>query len=556
MSKSPAQVIENSPTSQDVAKFEGRQVRVTRSRAQKTVEDAVNISPSVGRKRRRGGMKNRDAEANDIGKSEVLEMGEREDVKNGDDKVDGGLNGRQLRSRKIVTQQESKLRKGKGGDEVHLFDEISEKSDAGCEDSKSKNIRKQPKRNARKEHQSVILSSEAEMVEVVSRVTRQSRASTETSEVKTVGVQGVREEVLPLKEPRKGRGKNALRQNDVPQRVSAESNVIAVGGAAAEKPLRRSRRNAEKICDGIATSITSGTQVRKVQEQSERDIAVEEPPKCLRGYSYRRKSVVAQSGKGENNEESLKKETNKRNRITELDAIVEHSDEVEKAKCVFTSQDQVPLGRSRCKTVILNPPALTDADLKNKEDADKMQQLRAPYIVKDMTEEFPRNSSQRVVAIKGQGKKQQMQEPTLEEEKTSLVEHHPATEKPQRRSNCGASDTAKRVISDQERSEDYPGNADFIHESFLIYEENTGVVKSNEEIMIHDGTSKGEKKHQSRLSLNIADSTDYSNLVEPRMVDFESNGIKIVSPEIISVVNVFPSASQADLSGKFMYSLY
>ncbi|XWS24944.1 hypothetical protein CRYUN_Cryun27aG0028200 [Craigia yunnanensis] len=454
LSKNPAQIIVSAPSREDIRKVEDCQVRVTRSRVQNTIEDDVNkvFSAPIGRKRRRGGMKNRDAEVNNIGKSEVLEMGERED---GHDKVTGGLSGRQLRSRKNVTQEGSKIRKGKGGDYVHLFDKISEEIDVR-EDAKSKNGRKQPTRNARKEDQSVTLSSEVEKFEVVSRVTRQSRvqprdiASMDKSEVKTVGVQGGCEEVLQLKEPQKSRGKNALRQNAVSQRVSAENSLIAVGGAAAEKPLRRSKRNAEKDCAKSATSVRSETHVRKVQEQSERDIALEEPPECLRRYSSRRKSVVPQSVKGGNKEEFSKKDTKKRSRTTELDAIVEHSGEIEMAKYAFTLQDQAPFRRSRRKTAILNPPAQSDAELANKEDIDKLQQLLAPSLRKDVTEELPRKSSQsssrynisgtskedqNAVAKKDRRVKQQMQEPSLEEEKPSVVEHHPITEKPQRRSN-------------------------------------------------------------------------------------------------------------------------
>ncbi|XP_022772481.1 uncharacterized protein LOC111315162 [Durio zibethinus] len=458
LSKNPVQDIENAPNSEDIRKVEDCQVRITRSRVRNAVEDNINMvfSPPVGRKRSKGGMKNRDAEVNNIGKSEALEMGEREDVKNGHHEVTDGFCGRQLRSMKNVTQEESKKRKGKGGDEVHSFDEISEESDVVREDANSKNGRRQPTRNARKDDRSVKLSSEVEKVEVVSRVTRQSRAkpkdiaSMVKSEVKTVGVQRGCEDVIQLKEPQKDTGKNALRENAVHQRVSAESSLIGVGGAATEKPLRRSKRNAEKDCAKSTTSVRSETQVTKVQEQSERHIALEEPPECLRRYSSRRKSVLSQSGKGENNEEFLKKETKKRSRTIELDAVVENGGEIERAKYAFTLQDQAPFRRSRRKTVILNAPAVADAKLANKEDIEKMQQLRVPYLGKEVTEELPRKSSQNssgcslsgtckedqnAVAKKDQGVKQQMQEPSLEEEKTSVVELHAITEKPQRRSN-------------------------------------------------------------------------------------------------------------------------
>ncbi|XVF37209.1 hypothetical protein REPUB_Repub19eG0127000 [Reevesia pubescens] len=459
--KNPAQVIENAPNGDNVGKVENCQVRVTKSRVQNVVEDDVStvFSPPVGTKRGRRGLRNKVAEVNNFGKSEVFGVGEREDVKNGHDKATGRLSGRQLRSRKNVTQEESKIRKVKGGDEVHFCDDISEESDVLSEDVKSKNGRKQPMRNARKENQSGALNSEVEKVEVVSRVTRQSRAqSTDVAsmvknEVKAVGVQSGCEEVLQLKEHQKGRRKSALSQNAVPQRVSAESSLLAVEGAEAEKPLRRSKHNAEKGCSKTATSVKNQSQVTKVQEQSERAIVLEEAPECLRRYSSRRKSVVPRIVKGRNEEDFLKRETRKRNRTTELDAIVEHSGEVERVKYAFTSQDQAPLRRSRRKTVILNAPAHTEKEFANKEDIGKMQQLRTPFLGKDVTEELPRKSSQNAsryslsgaskedqiaVPKKDLGVKQQRQEPILEEE-TSVVEHHPETEKPQRRSNRIAS---------------------------------------------------------------------------------------------------------------------
>ncbi|XP_017981271.1 PREDICTED: uncharacterized protein LOC18592650 isoform X1 [Theobroma cacao] len=456
LSKNPAQVIENAPKSEDIRKAEDCQVRVTRSGVQSTVEDDVNMvsTPSVGRKRGRGGMKNKDSEMINIGKSEVLEMGYRDDVKICNDEVTGGVSRRQLRRRKNVTHEDSKkIRKGKGGDEVHMLDESSEESYVVCEDVGSKNGSKQPTRNARKEDQSVALSNEVEKAEVVSRVTRQSRAQSKNvasmvkSEVKIVEVQRRCEEVLQLKKPQKGRGKSALRQKIVPQRVRAENSLLVLEGAEAEKPLRRSNRNAEKDC---AKTAKSETQVTKVPGG---DIAFEKPSECLSSYSSSGKTVVCQSSKGENEEELVKRETRKRTRTTDLDAIVEHSGEIERAEYAFTSQDQAPLRRSRRKTVILNTPAPTNAELANKEDIGQMLQFRAPFVGKEVTEELPRRSSRNVsrynspgtskedqIAFtkKDSGVKQQRQEPILEEE-TSVAEHHPIEEKAQRRSNRIAS---------------------------------------------------------------------------------------------------------------------
>ncbi|XVE60109.1 hypothetical protein DITRI_Ditri05aG0100800 [Diplodiscus trichospermus] len=612
LSKNPVQTVENAPSSEDIRKVEYCQVRVTRSRAQNAVEDDENMvfSPPVGRKRRRGGMKNRDADADNIGKSQVSEMSER-DVKNGVDKVTGG---RQLRSRKNVIQEESKIRKGKGGDKVHFFDEISEASDVTGRHTKSKIGRNQPRRTARKEDQPV-MSSEVEKFEVVSMVMQQSRtqpkdiASTVKSEVKTVGVRGGYDEVLQLKEPQKGRGKNALRKNVVPQAVSAESSLIAVGEAEAEKPLRRSKRNTVGDSAKNATSVRSETQLTKVQDQSERNIALEEPSECLRRHSSRRKSAVPQSGKGGNKEEFLKKETKKRSRTTELDAILEHGDEIERARSCFSLQDQAPLRRNRRNTVILNPPAINDVELANKEDINKMQLLGAPYLGKDVTEELPRKSSQNssgefsetsglnsgsentlkqveeIIASDFSNRDgiQHMEssvKPTENQESSSEVDFATAETGAQKiieiqhnsysntaapEAPCGpapanqfkdetcrveATDNAGRAMSDNERSEDLnPRNAQFTHESVLVCEENTGVVKNDEEIRIHDDTFEGEMKHQSCLSLKGTCAVADSNLIEPRMVDLESNSSKMDSFEITSLV-VHSSASQTDLAVK------
>ncbi|XP_021283904.1 uncharacterized protein LOC110416280 isoform X2 [Herrania umbratica] len=455
LSKNPAQVIENAPKSEDIRKSEDCQVRVTRSRVRNTVEDDVHMvsTPPVGRKRGRGGMKNKDAEMINIGKSEVLEMGYRDDVKNCNDEVTGGVSRRQLRSRKNVTQEDSKKRrKGKGGNEVHLLDESSEESCVVCEDVKSKNGSKQPTRNARKEDQSVALSNEVEKAEVVSRVTRQSRAKSRNvasmvkSKVKTVEVQGRCEEILQLKEPQKGRAKNALRQNAVPQRVRDENSLLVLEGAEAEKSLRRSKRNAEKDCVKSAKAVQSETQVTKVPGG---DIAFQKPPECLSSYSSSGKNVVRESAKRGNEEELMKRGTKKRTRTTDLDAIVEHSGEIERAEYAFTSQDQAPLRRSRRNAVILNTPAPANAELANKPDTGKMLQFRAPFVGKDVTEELPRRSSrnasrynspgaskedQITVSKKDSGVKQQSQGPILEEE-TSAGEHQNA----QKRSNRIAS---------------------------------------------------------------------------------------------------------------------
>ncbi|XP_039041685.1 uncharacterized protein LOC120180430 [Hibiscus syriacus] len=164
-----------------------------------------------------------------------------------------------------------------------------------------------------------------------------------------------------------------------------EVKIVEVkDGNETEKLLRRTKHNSEKDYAKSATSVKSDTRVTKVQEQSERDIALVEPPECLRRRSSRRKSVVSQSYKGANKEEFLKEETRKRSRTTELEAIVENSSEVERDMHVVTSQQQAPL-RSRRKTVVLIASAF---DMANKEDIGGMEHLRSRLLGKGSNEEL------------------------------------------------------------------------------------------------------------------------------------------------------------------------
>ncbi|KAG4200921.1 hypothetical protein ERO13_A05G244401v2 [Gossypium hirsutum] len=364
LSKNPAQVLENVPDSEDSRNSEGCQVRVTRSRVQNAVEEAVHMAPSppVGRKRGRVGKKGKDAEEV-VSDSEGLELGQKEDVKNGHDKVTGGLRGRQLRSRKNVSQEGSKkIRDGKEGDEVHLLDDNSEGKNGP---------KQQSTRNSRKGDQSVAFSSEVEKVEVGSRVTRQSSAQSK----------------------------------DVASMVEKEVKIVGIKeGYEAEKPVRRSKRNSEK---DFATSVKSDTQVTEVREHSEKDNALVEHPECSRRYSSRRKAVVSQSGKGGNKEEFLKEETRKRSRSAELEAIVEESSEVEKVKCVVTSQQQAPSRRSRRKTVALTAPAADLAPAVGKGSTEELDAIiedsseveGAKYAATSQQEAHSRRSRRKTVAL-------------------------------------------------------------------------------------------------------------------------------------------------------------
>ncbi|TYI83020.1 hypothetical protein E1A91_D05G261600v1 [Gossypium mustelinum] len=364
LSKNPAQVLENVPDSEDSRNSEGCQVRVTRSRVQNAVEEVVHLAPSppVGRKRGRVGKKGKDAEEV-VSDSEGLELGQKEDVKNGHDKVTGGLRGRQLRSRKNVSQEDSKkIRDGKGGDEVHLLDDNSEAKNGP---------KQQSTRTPRKGDQSVAVGSEVEKVEVVSRVTRQSSAQSK----------------------------------DVASMVEKEVKIVGVKeGYEAEKPVRRSKRNSEK---DFATSVKSDTQVTEVREHSEKDNALVEPPECSRRYSSRRKAVVSQSSKGGNKEEFLKEETRKRSRSAELEAIVEESSEVEKVKCVVTSQQEAPSRRSRRKTVALTALASDLASVGGKGSTEELDAIvedsseveRAKYAATSQQEAPSRRSRRKTVVL-------------------------------------------------------------------------------------------------------------------------------------------------------------
>ncbi|KAL1100897.1 hypothetical protein V6Z11_D05G260300 [Gossypium hirsutum] len=364
LSKNPAQVLENVPDSEDSRNSEGCQVRVTRSRVQNAVEEVVHLAPSppVGRKRGRVGKKGKDAEEV-VSDSEGLELGQKEDVKNGHDKVTGGLRGRQLRSRKNVSQEDSKkIRDGKGGDEVHLLDDNSEAKNGP---------KQQSTRTPRKGDQSVAFGSEVEKVEVVSRVTRQSSAQSK----------------------------------DVASMVEKEVKIVGVKeGYEAEKPVRRSKRNSEK---DFATSVKSDTQVTEVREHSEKDNALLEPPECSRRYSSRRKAVVSQSSKGGNKEEFLKEETRKRSRSAELEAIVEESSEVEKVKCVVTSQQEAPSRRSRRKTVALTALASDLASVGGKGSTEELDAIvedsseveRAKYAATSQQEAPSRRSRRKTVVL-------------------------------------------------------------------------------------------------------------------------------------------------------------
>ncbi|XP_039041694.1 uncharacterized protein LOC120180443 [Hibiscus syriacus] len=111
---------------------------------------------------------------------------------------------------------------------------------------------------------------------------------------------------------------------------------------------------------------------------------------------------------------------------------------------------------------------------------------------------------------------------------------------------------ARSGMSDQERSEDpNPGTESCIHESVLMNEENTGLVKNAEKIRIHEDYFESK----SSPSVNRTGVIDDSNLVESRTVGFESSGNKVLSPEIASLAVVFSSASRGGHAGRTSSSI-
>ncbi|KAB2030765.1 hypothetical protein ES319_D05G255500v1 [Gossypium barbadense] len=187
--------------------------------------------------------------------------------------------------------------------------------------------------------------------------------------------------------------------------VEKEVKIVGVKeGYEAEKPVRRSKRNSEK---DFATSVKSDTQVTEVREHSEKDNALVEPSECSRRYSSRRKAAVSQSSKGGNKEEFLKEETRKRSRSAELEAIVEESSEVEKVKCVVTSQQEAPSRRSRRKTVALTALASDLASVGGKGSTEELDAIvedsseveRAKYAATSQQEAPSRRSRRKTVVL-------------------------------------------------------------------------------------------------------------------------------------------------------------
>ena len=80
------------------------------------------------------------------------------------------------------------------------------------------------------------------------------------------------------------------------------------------------------------------------------------------------------------------------------------------------------------------------------------------------------------------------------------------------------------------------------------------MVEDDKEILIQDDTIEGEIKYQPCLSLNKTGALDDA-LVEPRMVEFESNANKVICSEMTSLADVCSSVSQANFAGEFTYDV-
>ncbi|OMO54860.1 hypothetical protein CCACVL1_27514 [Corchorus capsularis] len=361
-------------------------------------------------------------------------------------------------------------------------------------------------------------------------------------------------------------GKNAFSQNAVPEKVSADDSLPVPEGAETEKPLRRSKRNAKGNCaKSAAVLIQSETEVTKLQEQSEGDAALEKPPEGLRRYpsrrksvvsgkggneeelgkrrySLRRKSVVPQSGKGENEEKLGKMKTRKRARMAELDAIVEQSDEVERAEGALTSQDSAPLRRSRRRAVLQNTTSATDRELANKGDMGKMQQLSATFLGKDETAELPRKSIRNASRYN-----------SSETFKEGLDRGSGANQ-------CGFAEDSLLFL-EMEENKDSAGN---IEETLIatsvnvvglstdceiqqsadkpmeFCENESNILGDERKTLVHGSDVKSEENCMSLQSADIKCVLDDSNRSEKKFIDFESNANHVDSSEI-----TFPTESQA-----------
>ncbi|GLT75612.1 hypothetical protein SLA2020_473210 [Shorea laevis] len=285
----------------------------------------------------------------------------------------------------------------------------------------------------------------------VGKVLRRSKRKAQgDNDSKIVVVAEGSEGVLQLDEPSKVLGRNVVRRkSSAPQTGRAESNAVNGDSAGVGKGLRRSKRKARGNNDSetqsasIVSAIQSKTHVSEVEEESEGDIHLEEPLKGLSRQASRRKSVVPKKGKVRSDGLLVEKETRKRVRNSDLDAIEENDNET--GMEMRNSVSQGPLRRSRRHKTVA--PADTELAIQGGETRPE----KNAYVVK----EFPRRSCQNtskhnsvgssekdeIAAVEKDGSLNKREESILEGE-TKTTESGPVTEKPRRRTSTASSSTS------------------------------------------------------------------------------------------------------------------
>ncbi|CAK7346759.1 unnamed protein product [Dovyalis caffra] len=316
-----------------------------RSRERRTVEKKVDevVLPVVGKKRGSRGEKKGSLGVENVVSTLVTEDGGPQLVKGGD-KLRRQLRGRQVligrnveggegdlvASRKNSKRGISRKRgNNEGSNGNALLDEVSVENVSAKDDAKPANIPLRPRRNARKNETTSLLTVELGETEFVGRTTR-SRAKSEnnTSSVtenkaETFEVQDECQKVLQIEESLKGVGSYALRRKSfVPQKGVAEE-ILTEEGVEARKGDGRSRRNARKkegaallsgdfgkteivgritrsrcstLGENTSSVTTNKSETIEIQDEREKVLQLEEPSKGLGRSTLRRKSMVPQKG--------------------------------------------------------------------------------------------------------------------------------------------------------------------------------------------------------------------------------------------------------------------
>ncbi|KAL3592575.1 hypothetical protein D5086_011215 [Populus alba] len=317
-----------------------------RNRVQRTVERHVDkvVLPVAGKKRGRGGEKKGSVGVENVDFSDKLQPpaitkdGGAQLVKGGDN-----LSRRQLKSREVVIEKNVEggegdlvvLRKNskrgvsrkRGNSEGSaLLDEVSLENVSANDDAKPANVPSRPRRSARKNVNTSLLSAELGKSGIVGRTTR-SRAKVENTSVadnkaQTFEVHDECEKVLQTEEPLKGIGSFALgRKSFVPQKGVAVE-ILTDEGVESGKGNRRSRRNARnqegtslssgdfskteivgrttrshsKLEENTSSLTANKSETIEIQDKCEKVLQDEELLKDLGRYTLRRKSMVPPKG--------------------------------------------------------------------------------------------------------------------------------------------------------------------------------------------------------------------------------------------------------------------